>query len=155
MDRVTYLSADPGVSGGFVFSDRDGVLHAVRMPATEGGIVDLLRTAVATHGVTTAVVEDIPKYVGHAIPSSSAAVLFRNFGFLLGTLHTLGVRTVLVTPQTWQKPLGLGTVAGAGGKPQWKRKLLAEAQRRYPNLDLTLSTADAALIYDFAIRQHL
>lgn len=148
MDR--FLAIDPGVSGGLVFADRDGTLSAVKMPATEGGVVDLLRSALATHGVTTAVVEDIPKYIGHAIPSSSAAVLFRNFGFLLGALHVLGVRTVMVTPQTWQKPLGLGTVAGAGGKPQWKRKLLAEAQRRYPTLDLTLSTADAALIYDYA-----
>jgi len=148
MDRI--LAIDPGVGGGLVFPNRDGALTAIKMPATEGSLVDLLRSTVAADGVTTAVVEDIPKYVGHAIPSSSAAVLFRNFGFILGALHTLGVRTVLVTPQTWQKPLGLGTVAGAGGKPQWKRKLLAEAQRRYPNLDLTLATADAALIYDYA-----
>jgi hypothetical protein len=146
------LALDPGKSGGLVWCARDGSLQTAKMPDTEGNIRDLLRSAVASDGVNEAWIENIPKYVGHAIPSSAAAVLFDNFGLLKGLLMGWGIKLYLVTPQTWQKPLRLGTVAGAGGKPEWKRKLLAEAQRRYPTLHLTLATADACLIYDHAHR---
>lgn len=147
------LAADPGKSGGLVWSDADGNLQTAKMPDTEGGVCDLLRSAVAS-GVNEAVLELIPRYVGHAIPSSSAAVLFENYGFLKGALAAMGVRTILYTPQTWQKPLGLGTVAGSGGRGPWKKKLLGEAQRRFPHLHLTLSTCDAALIYDYHANSH-
>jgi hypothetical protein len=35
---------------------------------------------------------------------------------------------------------------------EWKRKLKEEAQRLFPNMDVTLKTADALLILEYAIR---
>ena len=71
----------------------------------------------------------------------------RNFGFLLGTLAGLYIRTELITPQKWQKALGLGTSKGM--KPtEWKNKLKAEAPRLFPDIKVTLKTADALLILE-------
>lgn len=38
----------------------------------------------------------------------------------------------------------------AQSKTAWKNKLKEEAQRRFPQLDITLKTADALLILDYA-----
>jgi len=147
VDRI--LAIDPGKSGGLVWETKDRGIVAEKMPEFEWSLRDLLRSAISTDGVTVAIVENVPKYVGRAIPSSSAAVLFDNYGFCKGVLMAFGLPLYLITPQTWQKPLGLGTMASAGGKSEWKKKLLGEAQRRYPSLNLTLATADACLLYDY------
>lgn len=88
-------------------------------------------------------------------------------------LETLGVRLILVTPQAWQKALALGhrehpaplprkpskeqirnhRNADAKCKRDWKNKLLQEAQRRFPGVNVTLATADALLILDYARQQ--
>ena len=72
----------------------------------------------------------------------------RNFGFLLGVAMTLGYRIIMVRPQAWQKGLGLGNSKGMS-KTEWKNKLKAEAQRRFPKLSVTLSTSDALLILEY------
>ena len=59
---------------------------------------------------------------------------------------------VLVRPQTWQKDFGLGTASRCASKSEWKNKLKAEAQRRFPHLGVTLQTADALLILEWFSR---
>jgi hypothetical protein len=54
----------------------------------------------------------------------------------------------MITPQKWQKQLNLGK--SEGDKPEWKRKLKGHAQRTYPDLTVTLKTADALLILEAA-----
>jgi len=71
----------------------------------------------------------------------------RNHGFTLGLLSALYIRTELITPQQWQKRLFLGTSKGMS-PVQWKNKLKAEAQRLYPDIKVTLKTADALLILE-------
>ena len=56
------------------------------------------------------------------------------------------IRLVLVRPQVWQKGFGLGTASACAKKSEWKNKLKGEAQRRFPELRVTLGTADALLI---------
>ena len=61
-------------------------------------------------------------------------------------------RLILVTPQAWQA--GLGIPRGDRSQSQWKAALKAEAARRYPSQEgLTLKTADALLLLDYALRQ--
>jgi hypothetical protein len=62
-------------------------------------------------------------------------------------LSGLYIRTELITPQKWQKKLGLGTSKGLT-PTQWKNKLKAEAQRLFPDIRVTLKTADALLILE-------
>lgn len=144
------LCWDPGKSGGFALDDGTNAIVTGRMPDTEGGIVDLTRSFKANCSNGEVWIEDIPKFVGHAIPGSAVAVLFRNFGFILGCAEGLGLRIRLVRPQAWQANLGLGTKAAAGSTSAWKSKLKAEAQRRFPNAHVTLDCADALLILDHA-----
>ena len=78
----------------------------------------------------------------------------RGVGVLIGALMAFGWRVIEVTPQKWQKHIGLGT-RGSMSKTEWKNKLKSEAQRRYPDLTVTLSTADALLIMEYAISQEV
>ena len=84
-------------------------------------------------------------------------------------LETLGCPIIEIAPQAWQKLLGLGKsdrkqvpkeataeekkaikAFNAGATREWKRKLLEEAQRRNPNLKVTLKNCDALLILEAA-----
>ena len=104
---------------------------------------------------TVCVMEATGGYVGRAQPASYAYRFGENAGFLKGVIQTLGVRLVLVRPQDWQKGFGLGTASACASKRIWKNKLKAEAQRRFPHLKVTLKTADALLILEWALGKGL
>ena len=144
------IAIDPGADGGIAWYDLDGNPNCVPMPETEGDLCELL----ARHPMTVAFLEEVGGYCGVAQPGSAAFKFGRNFGFVLGCLMSMGRRVELVRPQKWQKHFGLGTVRDSGGKSEWKRKLKAEAQRRFPTCSVTLKTADALLILDYG-RSHL
>lgn len=166
------ISIDPGVSGGVACSI-NGKVECWKMPETQPDVLHLLRELNGHCAIApTCYIEDIPKYVGENVPSSTIFVMAQNFGYLLGCLQALGIRTIQVTPQRWQKALNLGTKGtqkappGAGieeraavkrhnqqAKAEWKRKLRAEAQRRFPHLAATLAVADSLLILEFAKMQ--
>ena len=75
----------------------------------------------------------------------------RGGGVMHGSMLALGIRIVEVTPQRWQKWLGIGTSKGSASKTAWKNKLKAEAQRRNPDAKVTLATADALLILEYGL----
>jgi hypothetical protein len=102
--------------------------------------------------VTTLAIEQLPRFVGKNIPSSTTSVLFENYGICIGIALALGFRLERVDPHTWQKGLGIGTARNCGSKPEWKRKLKGKAQELFPHLEVTLATADALLIYDWAVK---
>lgn len=114
------------------------------MPATEGDLLALLRVK-RTEGASVAYLENIVKYTGRNMPSSAMAVYASSWGCCKGILMALGYSLVLVSPKEWQKKLGLGAATGLS-KTEWKNKLKGEAQRIYPDQDVTLATADALLI---------
>jgi hypothetical protein len=144
------VAVDPGASGGVAWMDRHGIINAVKMPATDGDMTDLLRS-INAETRSTLWIEEIPKYTGANIPSSSMFVLARNYGFIEGAAQGMGMPVRRVKPADWQKPLGLGTARSCRSKTEWKNKLKAEAQRRNPALGVTLATADALLILEHAI----
>lgn len=144
----TQLAIDPGKSGGIAVRYPCSKVLAFPMPPTEGDLRDLFVRLYNPDNPTVAFVEKVGGYVGGAGAPGSAMFNFgRNFGFILGALAGLFVRTELVTPQQWQKRLGLGTSKGMT-TVQWKNKLKEEAQRRFPDLRVTLKTADALLILE-------
>ena len=99
------------------------------------------------------VLEQVGGFVGKGQPGSAMFKFGEHFGFIKGVVQTLGIKLVLVRPQTWQKDFGLGTAANCASKSDWKNKLKAEAQRRFPHLPVTLATADALLILEWHLRQ--
>ena len=146
---TNFISIDPGAIGGIAGCDSDRLCSCQPMPQTEGDVLQVLQTY-ASEGYRVAVIEDVGGYCGMGQPGSAMWKFGFNCGFLRGACMALGFRVELVKPQKWQKFFGLGTVKDAGGKTAWKNKLKAEAQRRFPNCDVTLKTADALLILDYA-----
>jgi hypothetical protein len=143
------LAIDPGLSGGLAVHRPDAGASAFPMPPTEGDVVDTLRSLLV-EGVTHAWVENVPWVTGGKVSPASTGKLQRNVGVLHGALLALGIPHTLVAPQDWQKPLRLGTRSGCATSTEWKNKLKAEAQRRFPGLTVTLATADALLLLDYA-----
>lgn len=146
------IAIDPGASGGIADMDYQGrvVVHA--MPETEGDLIGLLCDIKCCHNSNAqelvAVLEEVGGFAGGPGQPGSAMFKFgRSYGFVLGALQMAGWRIHLVRPQKWLKALGMGT-RGELSKTEWKNKLKAEAQRRFPHLKVTLKTADALLLLE-------
>ena len=154
----TIVAIDPGVTGGIaVWGYGKSECHP--MPETEGDRVDFIKSLKAAAsmegGEVVCVLEKVGGYAGKGQPGSAMFVFGENFGFFKGVIQALEIRLELVRPQEWQKGLGLGTASACAGKSEWKNKLKAEAQRRFPHLRVTRETADAVLILDYAMRTGL
>jgi len=146
------IAIDPGKRGGIAYQLEDGEYHSVPMPETPGDILETLRTIKAISGpCIVCYLEECIKYAGKEQSGSSAIVYGRNYGFIEGVVQTLGIKLYLVRPQAWQKALKLGTRNGAT-TTQWKNKLKAQAQRLFPTEKVTLKTADALLILEYALK---
>lgn len=151
---MTIIGIDPGTSGGIAVYSEDG-METFNMPDTFTDIFDLLRQIRSDHeelpgfGEVVAVLED----VGKGIPGQSSkatATFARHNGHLEMALYALGIKSIKVTPQKWQKHYS-NTVGSSKGKTktEWKNILKNEAKRRYPELKITLNTADAVLIAEY------
>jgi crossover junction endodeoxyribonuclease RuvC len=145
------IAIDPGVSGGVaVFAFAKTVCHP--MPATQGDVLELIRDIKRTADVEgvdcECVLEEVNGFAGKAQPGSAMFKFGEGYGFIKGVVQALGIKLVLVRPQVWQRAFGLGTASRCASKTEWKNKLKAEAQRRFPHLSVTLATADALLILD-------
>lgn len=167
------IGIDPGSAGGIAWMTAKMIAGAVKMPETEADVVDLLRDlgqqAKFQGEETITLLEKVSGYVGGAgatfmpcphcsrpvpvksggQPGSAMFTFGTGYGLLRGALLALKMPFDDVTPQTWQKVHGLGTSKGMT-KTEWKNKLKARAQQLYPNLNVTLSTADALLILSAA-----
>ena len=146
------IAIDPGLSGGVaVNAFGKTVCHA--MPATQGDVLELIRDIKRTADIEGAececVLEEVSGFAGKAQPGSAMFRFGESYGFIKGAVQALGIKLVLVRPQVWQKSFGLGTAASCASKSEWKNKLKAEAQRRFPQLNVTLKTADALLIIEW------
>jgi hypothetical protein len=148
----TIIAIDPGVSGGIAV-ESFGKTFCHAMPATQGDLLGLIRdlkSAADVEGAeTVCVLEEVNGFVGKAQPGSAMFKFGEGYGFLKGVVQALGIRLVLVRPQVWQRVFGLGTASRCASKSEWKNKLKGEAQRRFPELTVTLQTADALLLLDW------
>jgi len=153
-DFATIIAIDPGASGGIAVHRVAEPVAAYAMPHTEADVLHFLREQTPEPSRCVAFVERVGGFVGRAQPGSRAFNFGKGYGLVLGVLQERGVRIELVLPHTWQKNFNLGTASACASPADWKRKLQAEAQRRYPALKVTLNTADALLLLDYALRQN-
>lgn len=142
------IGIDPGVSGGIAVL-KGSQLAVYNMPETYPDIYNLLASLKGENIV--AVLED----VGHGIPGQSSkatAVFARHNGHLEMALYALGIRTIKVTPQKWQRYYSnsLGK-SSQHEKREWKNMLKGLAQQMFPSEKVTLKTADAILIANYGM----
>lgn len=176
MTSRTFIGIDPGAAGAVAWSDRTGV-HVYPMPDTRGDCITLIKGIVDSWmnlgNSNEPMVAYIEKITGF-IPDGGASQMFefgKNVERMGCICETLGIRLIEITPQAWQKCLGLGTsdrmrpkkdstdeerkaikVHNAAAKRDWKNKLKENAQRRFPDQKVTLKTCDALLILDVGIK---
>lgn len=141
------LGVDPGASGGFAAMMEDGSCVQVwKQPDTERDICNLLDGIRPDLAFLEAV---------HSMPQQGVSAVFsfgRNYGFLRGLLIGLKIPFVEVTPQSWQKAMGVPR-RGDKTKTEHKNVLKALAQQLWPELHITHHTADSVLICEFGRRK--
>jgi len=86
----------------------------------------------------------------HSMPAQGVSSTFKlgaNYGYWRGVLQGLRIPFREVTPQKWQRAV---LVPGKLQGPERKRALKQVAQERFPQLKVTLKTADALLMLNEA-----
>jgi hypothetical protein len=154
MSTQNYIAIDPGVGGGIAYIDTDGSVHALPMPETLHDMDTQLMILCTAHNTTSAdtptvFLEELPKFAGK-MSGSSMATMFRNYGRIEGLLAAYGARIEYLPPKKWQQALGLGDKKTHGNR--WKAHLKGRAQALYPQLTVTLKTADALLILEAGLK---
>ena len=131
-----------------------GMIGAIRMPKSDSEVHDeLVKLGDQSFPeIPVVYIEKVSGFIGTPQPGSRMFKFGKGFGFLLGVLMALRWEINLVSPQKWQKSLGIGT-KGERSSAEWKRFLKDEAQRLFPSKKVSLSTADALLILKFSFSQ--
>lgn len=144
------VAIDPGKSGGIAWHDGTK-MDCCPMPQTPADVVALLQKLRLT--CDTLVIEELPRFVpmggGKGIPGSMAAVMFENFGIIIGASLAMKYKLVRIHPKVWQKTIGFGPGnKNANGKAEWKNRLKGRASELFPGVNVTLKTSDALLIWE-------
>lgn len=152
MKHPGLIAIDPGCSGGIAWVCSDGIVACDKIPESTGDFVSWLILAKNMFGANQCEVylEDVPMGMAKGF-FGPMAKLQRRAGIAEGAIQALEIRLVMVAPKRWQKVLGLGNRKDYG--KGWKNHLKAIAQQRFPHLDVTLATADALLILEYACLQ--
>jgi len=144
------LAIDPGKSGGFAWQYKGSPVACERMPDVEAEIVAMITfwRAGAEHGAPIAYIEKVGGYAGTPQPGSRMFTFGRNVGVIMGALYAAGYRIHEVAPTRWQGKLGIGGIDAKKRKAEFRNK----AHQLFPHLgkEITLKTADALLIFDYA-----
>ena len=77
-----------------------------------------------------------------------------SYGGLRMALVAAGIPFTAVTPQKWQKALGIPHRERTESKTQWKQRLKRKAEQLFPNHKLTLAISDALLIAHYCRMIH-
>ena len=142
--NVHWVAIDPGRSGAVVLK-RDSELQTKAMPDSDQELAVFLKKISKDNPRIVLGLEEPPRFTGNKIPGSRIAVLFQNFGVILGVAVALEWNIRIYSPKQWQKSFGLGSSTGLT-RSEWKRKLKAKAIELYPGTQVTNDNADALLI---------
>ena len=144
MDNRVFIGIDPGKMGGVAFIYNNNY-HVVQCPNTVAEMANelILLNDMAPDISKYAVIESV-----HSFPGNSGRSMFtfgQGYGQWLGILATLKIPYIQVTPHKWMKHYG------SQPKPKKDRKnhLKHLAQQRFPDVKITLATADAMLLANY------
>lgn len=152
------IGIDPGLSGGIACLAPDGrVMEVRKMPSTPYDILECLRRFSLSDCLFGGGCVCYLEKVGTGLPGQSSkatATFARHNGHLEMALLSLGIKTVEVTPQKWQKHYQLGRSADYS-KTEWKNRLKSCAQQLFPRERVTLAVADALLIAEYGRKKEI
>ena len=140
------LAIDPGSLGGLAFISEFNTVSVYKMPETPKDLYDLLKSFTDKYIVEC----HMEKVAGR--PGMGGAAMFnfgKGYGHLEMALLALEIKTTTLSPQKWQKTMMIGNASGLS-KTEWKNKLKAKAQQLFPSVRVTLWSADALLILEYA-----
>jgi hypothetical protein len=155
-DLTIYIGIDPGKNGGLVILDYSGsVSFHSRMPRTERDIWIWFSKRVSLKAARNAVIEKVGGYVrGSKSPGSAMFNFGWGYGGLRMALVGHGIPFEEVTPQRWQRAMGIASRKKNESKTAFKNRLKAKAQQLFPTINVTHATADALLIAEYCRRKN-
>lgn len=152
--KTNILAIDPGASGGLAELYPDGTVDAYAMPdeaELTTTICDWVWNSREEGFQVVCYLELVGGYIaGNPAPGSAMFNFGNGYGFIRGLLAANQVPTHLIRPQQWQA--GIPGVKGIKEKAMRKRALKEHAARLFPTAKITLSTADALCLADYARR---
>lgn len=152
MQHTTIIGIDPGQSGGIAIHRLGNPIEAHKMPATDLDLFDLIDGQTPETRVLCYVEKVGPT---PQMGRSSAFKFGKGYGAISMACVAAGVRVEFVTPQKWQKALGMKSVGGKIGTNDTakKNRNKAKAQELFPEIKITHAIADALLIAEYGRRQ--
>lgn len=153
--RSLFIGIDPGAKGGIasiqVYSEYTQTVWAEAMPDTERGVWSLVRRLgceAKDAGEIYALIEQVQGHIGGKSGKHPGSAMFK-FGMSYGSLRMALVAASIpfekVPPASWQSALEIPP-RGDKSKSQHKNVLKARAQELFPDIKVTLATADALLL---------
>lgn len=152
--RAVYIGIDPGAAGGLAWIE-NGRIRCTSMPHVTDALWKWFQRWTNRPELRPiALVELVGGYVrgaemkgdnGGAANGSRMFQFGRQYGEVLMGLTAAGISYKTVAPATWQASLFLKKTRDEASDDH-KRRMADDARRRYPDLHVTLSTADAVLI---------
>ncbi len=157
-----YLGADPGETGGItVLSDIGTWIFCEPMPRTAKKLLQQLRFITSTVDIAACVIERIdPRPTGYKNKSGrwvqsilrSTCIIYGDFLQLHMAMLAVDLTPEIVGPKEWQKFFGAKREKGQT-KAAFKRELKELAQYKFPDLKITMATADSVLIAEYCRRR--
>jgi hypothetical protein len=164
-----YVGIDPGVSGGIALLYKESA-ECYPMPERIEDLWSYFKElSLGMNGRTRAVIERVGGYVrgydDDAKARGSRMFTFgQNYGQLLMALEASGIDYEIVQPAIWQRGAGVSRITNhkpdgratkwrglwQESRPRFKSRLKARAQELFPDVKVTLKTADALLIAWYA-----
>lgn len=140
------LAIDPGVAGGIAWQKEWDEPGAAKWTSI-GDMRDLIRGLLSSVPVKEETVAYLEHVTASPIMGKKACFTFgHNFGQWETLLYCLGVKTVLLKPQSWQRLIP--NLSGKTGSAR-KKALKAHAERLYPRMKVTAANQDALLILNY------
>lgn len=158
VNPVTCIAIKPGKHGGIALN-QFGRLDCWPMPATDGDLISLVREILYTHvegcgrmeGIIC-VMEQPHDVTAHKSFTPAQVECLTSFEFIKAVFQTLGVKIALVPAPQWRKAFGLADAPAAKSRSAWSTRVRAEAQRRFPEMNIPPASAEALLLLEYATR---
>lgn len=158
--RTAYMGIDPGASGAIAVITNKVIVELKPLGASDLDIWTFIDEVSSL--ISFAVLERVGGFVparraygGNNAPGHMMFNFGRSFGKLEMALTASAISHEEITPQKWQKGLGIPPRRNNENESvsAFKRRLRIYAQRLYPETKITLATADAILIATYAKRK--